>query len=117
MRCAECSEATNNAQRRIVALIEQCVECFQDKHFIFRFNCSIHCYVNLLLKLSRIQPPKLSAKEIGAATPTPGQFRIVALQMRNQSEICSTSVYETDGLPEATTLDGALQREVARSLS
>src|SRR5258708_16004158 len=36
---------------RVVTLVEQRIERFQDKRFVFRLNCMIHCYVSLLLKL------------------------------------------------------------------
>src|SRR2546427_13238007 len=32
---------------RVVTLVEQRVERFQDKRFVFRLNCMIHCYVSL----------------------------------------------------------------------
>src|ERR1700682_3462433 len=36
---------------RVVTLVEQRIERFQDKRFVFRLNCMIHCYSSLLLKL------------------------------------------------------------------
>src|ERR1700730_7428558 len=36
---------------RVVTLVEQRIERFQDKRFVFRLNCMIHCYGSLLLKL------------------------------------------------------------------
>src|SRR3979490_3230725 len=36
---------------RVVTLVEQRIERFQDKGFVFRLNYTIHCYVSLLLKL------------------------------------------------------------------
>src|SRR5712692_1349800 len=36
---------------RVVTLVEQRIERFQDDRFVFRLNCLIHCYVSLLLKL------------------------------------------------------------------
>src|SRR5713226_9602379 len=35
----------------VVTLVEQRIERFHDKRFVFRLNCTIHCYVSLLLKL------------------------------------------------------------------
>src|SRR6202043_4156090 len=36
---------------RVVTLVEQRIERFQDQRFVFRLNCMFHCYVSLLLKL------------------------------------------------------------------
>src|SRR5260370_25471621 len=36
---------------RVVTLVEQRIERFQDNRFLFRLNCIINCYVSLLLKL------------------------------------------------------------------
>src|SRR5260370_30120381 len=36
---------------RVVTLVEQRIERFQDTRFVFRLNCLLHCHVSLLLEL------------------------------------------------------------------